>query len=190
MTMNTAVYSDGAAAAVVTRDAPGRRWLTTELVTDGRYADFLRMEAGGSAQPFGAGNDAADLRVRGPGDRLEEFFAGDITRMLEFVALIRERNTAVVESACKRAGLSLGDLTRLIHLHDNVKQFAELAHGLGLSLEQTNVRLAASFGHVGCADQLLSLRSHLDAGDLSSGDIVALTSTGSGMHWACTLLEV
>jgi 3-oxoacyl-[acyl-carrier-protein] synthase-3 len=43
---------------------------------------------------------------------------------------------------------------------------------------------------MGCADQLMSLKWHLEAGELTPGDVVALTSTSSGMHWVCTLLEV
>lgn len=45
-------------------------------------------------------------------------------------------------------------------------------------------------GHFGPADQLLSLERLLTAGELVTGDMVALLSMGSGMHWTCTLLRV
>jgi 3-oxoacyl-[acyl-carrier-protein] synthase-3 len=188
MEVSNSVFSDGAAAAVLRRGHPRCRWLTTQVVTDGRYADFMRMDTGGAAHPFGAGTP--DPRVRGAADRLREFFDGDPRRMFEFVTTTRDRSRAVVERACARAGVAVDALARVVHFHDNQVAIAELAEDLKLPLERTNAALAAAHGHLGCGDQLLDLRHHLTAGELSDGDVVALTSTGSGMHWACTLLHV
>ncbi|MCF0097241.1 3-oxoacyl-ACP synthase III family protein [Micromonospora sp. MH99] len=188
MEVNTSVFSDGAAAAVLVRDHDRCRWLATETITDGRYAGFMRMPVGGAAQPFTP--DGGTPRVGDPADRLNEFFAGDVRRMFRFVATIRERNRQVVETACTRAGVTLADVHRFVHFHDNARQFAELAKDLGVPLERTNVELALAHGHIGCADQLIGLERHLDSGELTDGDVVALTSTGSGMHWVCTLLRV
>ncbi|WP_405431741.1 3-oxoacyl-ACP synthase III family protein [Micromonospora sp. NBC_00617] len=188
MEVNTSVFSDGAAAAVLVRDHDRCRWLATETITDGRYAGFMRMPVGGAAQPFTP--DGGTPRVGDPADRLNEFFAGDVRRMFRFVATIRERNRQVVETACARAGVTLADVHRFVHFHDNARQFAELAKDLGVGLERTNVELALAHGHIGCADQLIGLERHLDSGELTDGDLVALTSTGSGMHWVCTLLRV
>jgi 3-oxoacyl-[acyl-carrier-protein] synthase-3 len=188
MEINTSIFSDGAAAAVVRRDEPSCRWLSTKIISDGTYADFMRMEVGGTSRPFAAGNDA--VPVRSPSDRLDEFFEGDVRRMFEFVASIRARNRQVVEAACDHAGIGLDEIDRVIHFNDNAKQFAELAKDIGIPIERTNVELALEHAHIGCADQLFGLEQHLSAGDVSSGDVVALTSNSSGMHWACTLLEV
>ena len=45
-------------------------------------------------------------------------------------------------------------------------------------------------GHIGCADQLFGLERHLESGELVPGDLVALMSTGSGMHWVCAILRI
>jgi len=189
MEINTSVFSDGAAAAVLRRGHPACRWLTTETISDGTYADFMRMEVGGAARPFSPA-EPGPVRVKSPFDRLEEFFDGDVRRMFAFVATIRDRNRRVVEAACARAGLTVDDLRRVIHFNDNAKQLAELAKDLGIPLDRTNVELARDHGHVGCADQLLCLEKHLASGELTAGDVVALTSNASGMHWICTLLRV
>lgn len=188
MEINTSIFSDGAAAAVVRRDEPSCRWLATEVITDGTYAGFMRMEVGATARPFANGN--GDARVRSPSDRLDEFFAGDIRQMFGFVSTIRRRNREVVDAACARAGVEISDLRRVIHFNDNAKQLTELARDLGIPLDRTNVELAREHAHIGCADQLFNLEQHLAAGDLHRGDLVALTSTASGMHWLCTVLEV
>ncbi|MEV0428680.1 3-oxoacyl-[acyl-carrier-protein] synthase III C-terminal domain-containing protein [Micromonospora sp. NPDC050495] len=188
MEINTSVFSDGAAAAVLVRDHDRCRWLATETISDGRYAGFMRMPVGGAAAPFTP--DAGTPRVGDPAERLNEFFAGDVRRMFRFVAAIRDRNRRVVAAACARAGVTPADIRRFVHFHDNARQFAELAKDLGVELDRTNVDLALDHGHVGCADQLIGLEHHLAHGDLTAGDLVALTSTGSGMHWVCTLLRV
>jgi 3-oxoacyl-[acyl-carrier-protein] synthase III len=188
MEINTSVFSDGAAAAVLTRRADRCRWLATETISDGRYADFMLMESGGAAEPFPG--RPSGTRVKNPAQRLEEFFGGDVLRMFEFVSTIRQRNHEIVRRACARAGVPVTELRRLIHFHDNAAALSELAKDLGLPLEQTNVDYALAHGHVGCADQLLSLENHLATGELVTGDLVALTSTASGMHWVCSLLRI
>jgi 3-oxoacyl-[acyl-carrier-protein] synthase-3 len=79
---------------------------------------------------------------------------------------------------------------RVIHLNDNLSALSDLADELGLPLASTNAELAMEHGHLGCADQLFCLERHLEAGDLAAGDLVALMSTGSGMHWVCVILRV
>lgn len=189
MEVSNCVFSDGAAAAVLRRDHPRCRWLTTEVITDGRYADFMRMDIGGAARPFDTGM-TDPVRVKGAADRLREFFDGDPRRMFEFVTTTRARGREVVERACARAGMAVDALARIVHFHDNQVAIAELAQDLDLPFTRTNAALATAHGHLGCADQLLGLRHHLTEGELSDDDVVALTSTGSGMHWACTLLHV
>ncbi|MEV5716972.1 3-oxoacyl-[acyl-carrier-protein] synthase III C-terminal domain-containing protein [Amycolatopsis mediterranei] len=189
MEVSNCVFSDGAAAAVLRREHPRGRWLTSEIITDGRYADFMRMEIGGAAHPFGAGT-AERVQVKAAADRLREFFEGDPRRMFEFVTVTRDRGREVVERACARAGVAVEALARVVGFHDNQVAIAELAKDLGLPFARTNAALAMAHGHLGCADQLLSLSRHLAEGELVNGDVVALTSTGAGMHWACTLLQI
>ncbi|WP_329793382.1 3-oxoacyl-[acyl-carrier-protein] synthase III C-terminal domain-containing protein [Lentzea sp. DG1S-22] len=187
MEINTSIFSDGAAAAVVKRDHPRNRWLTTEIISDGRYADFMMMDVGAAARPF-AGQQ--DIGVKSPQKRLEEFFAGDIRKMFEFVSTIRTNNHEVVRRACDRVGTTPADLRKLLHLHDSVPAMTLLAKDLDHGPEWTNTEVAQALGHVGCADQLMSLEHYLAAGELTEGDVVALTSTASGMHWLCTLLAI
>lgn len=189
MAMNTSIYSDGAAAAVLRRDHGGYRWLATETISDGTYADFMRMDVGGAAAPFLAG-EPDQPHVRNPQDRLDAFFNGDVRAMYRFVSMIRARSREVVDRACATAGITRQDIRRVIHFNDNGRQLADLAKDLDIALHHTNVEAALDHGHIGCADQLVTLRRLQAAGELNPGDVVALTSTSSGMHWICTLLQV
>ena len=188
MEINTSVFSDGAAAAVLRRDHPRLRWLVTEVATDGRYADFMRMDDGGAARPFGPAT-RGPVAVRSPSARMDEFFGGDLRKMFAFTAAVRAGTRDVVLRALERIGEPPAALSRLIHLHDNRPAFAELAKDLELPVERTNAELGLDHGHLGPADQLFALERHLAAGELAAADLVALTSTASGTHWMCTLLR-
>jgi 3-oxoacyl-[acyl-carrier-protein] synthase III len=189
MHSNTSVSSDGAAAAVAVRGHSGCRWLATEFISDGRYADFFRLESGGALRPFASGHDGP-AQVENPFDRLVDFFGGEIREMLRFVETIGSRHREVLQRACKRAGVSPRCIKRVISLNDNIQALAELAGELEISLDQTNAGLAMDHGHLGCADQMFCLEHYISSGELVRGDIVALISMGSGMHWVCTLLKI
>jgi 3-oxoacyl-[acyl-carrier-protein] synthase-3 len=147
----------------------------------------MRMEVGAGAHPFRDGDQPG---VRNPQDRLDDFFAGDVRRMFGFVSMIRERSREVVDRACASAGVARSELRKVLHFNDNARQLADLAKDLGVPLADTNIETALDHGHVGCADQLLALSRLMAEGELAPGDLVALTSTSSGMHWICTLLRV
>lgn len=184
----TSLSSDGASAAVLRRDHPACRWLGTEVITDGRYANLMRMEAGGAAAPFTAGGDGPVIARLV--DRMESFFAGDARAALALAEQIPARNREVFERACERAAVPPGSVERVLYLHDNLRAFGDLAKALGIPVDRTNAAVAMALGHFGPADQLISLDRLLAAGELVPGDTVALLSTGSGMHWACTLLRI
>ncbi|HEY0449152.1 3-oxoacyl-ACP synthase III family protein [Actinophytocola sp.] len=189
MALNTCVNGDGAAAVVVRRGHPAWQWLVTETVTDGRHADLLRLPAGGAARPFTAGS-AGSMRIGSAYDRLEARYGADVVAMAEFAGMTLRRTRQVLERACERAGVAPGSVARIVHLHDNLPALTDLAGELGVPLSRTNADLAAAHGHLGCADQLLGIDHLIASGELAPGDVVALTSVGSGMHWACTLLQV
>ena len=189
MESNTSVLSDGAAAALVRRGHPRGRWLATEVITDGRYANFFRMDTGGTVHPFGdPGLDG--LRVRNPLDRLAELLDNDARRMLEFAQKFAGNMRAVLDRVCARTGTDIAEIKRFIHLNDNRQSMTDIARALDIPLDRLNGNLALDHGHFGSADQLLGLRQLMSAGALSDGDLVALTTLGGGMHWAATLLRM
>jgi 3-oxoacyl-[acyl-carrier-protein] synthase-3 len=186
MDTNTLVFSDGAAAAVVERGHPALRWRASEIITDGRYADFYRLEQGGAAQPFRCG-DKPD-RVRNAWE-IMDFFGLDPDRFEAFVNLTNDRIYEVVSRTCQRIGRSVSDLARVILLNDNVQTLTTQASLLGIPLEKTNIGISQEFGHFGAADYLFNLQHHRDAGELGNGDLIALAGMGRGFHWGCAVIE-
>jgi 3-oxoacyl-[acyl-carrier-protein] synthase III len=190
MESNTSVLSDGAAAALVRRGHQRGKWLATEVITDGRYANFFRMDTGGTARPFGEPGAPGwgGLQMRNPIDRLAELLDNDARRMLEFAQKFAGNLRAVLDRVCARTGTDLAEIKRLIHLNDNRQAMTDISRALGISLDRLNGNLALDHGHFGSADQLLGLQQLISAGEIGDGDLVALTTLGGGMHWAATLL--
>lgn len=183
------VFSDGAAAVVARRGYAAVRWRASHAFTDGRFADFNRMDVGGAAHPFPADGTAEHPQARDVWD-IMEFFDYDDEQFDGFTRLIVDRVREVVDGACRRAGLKRDALARVIYLHDNLRAATSMAAALEVPLERTNVEVGLEVGHLGAADQFYSLHRLLADGCLVPGDVVALVGMGRGMHWACTLVEV
>ncbi|MFF8919548.1 3-oxoacyl-ACP synthase III family protein [Streptomyces sp. NPDC015032] len=187
METHSLLFSDGAAAAVATRDHPRLRWRTSEVITDGRYADFFVLEDGGAAYPFRGGDKP--VTVRDAWDMME-FFDYDPERFEGFIDLMNERVRQVVAQACRRIGAETSDLARVVLLNDNTRTLTAVAGKLGVPMERTNFQLSMEHGHFGAADHLLNLQHHLASGDFAEGELIALAGMGRGMHWGCTIVEV
>jgi 3-oxoacyl-[acyl-carrier-protein] synthase-3 len=189
MDSSTAITSDGAAAAVLVRGHGSGRWLATEVVSDGRYVDSAYLAVGGAARPF-TPDGPAPGRMGHPVELMQQFLGNDLRAMIRFVRHNRDRNREVLDRACKRAGVRLDELDHILHMNAGTKAMADYAAQCGIPVERTNAAIALEHGHFGSADQLLSFaKLHAD-GRFRTGDLVALTSTGNGMHWACTLIRV
>lgn len=188
-TYNASFRSDGAVAAVVKRDHPHSKWLSTKILTDGTYAELFRLDLGGAAEPFSKEN-IDKLSAHSTLTQLRSFFALDPLGLMNFVELVHKRNREVTEQACKNAGITLADLRIVIYLHDNQDSMKGLAQHFEIPVEKTNAFLSTQYGHMGVADQLFDFNTYLQTGELKEGDYVALVGFGSGMHWIATIIQV
>lgn len=188
MTVNNAVHSDGAVAAVLRRGYPRLRWLSTEQFTDPELCDWFRTDYGGSAAPIPPPGWSSRTAPAGH-VRVQEHFAKDPVRLREFGVQLNSRVLDVIDGACKRAGLDRSDVRHVIYINDP-DGIAEVVEPLGLPPERTNAAIAVRHGHMGAADQLTALGEHLSRGEIAEGDVVALTGISIGMRWYCTLVRV
>jgi 3-oxoacyl-[acyl-carrier-protein] synthase-3 len=189
MDVQPMIFSDGAAATVARRGHTALRWRSTEVRTDGRYAEFFRLDVGGAAAPIGTAAAAGGPpKVRDAWD-IMEFFEYDAERFEEYARQLDLQMHDVVELACARAGLKLADVGWLAMLGDNAAAMTGFAALVGTPAERTNLELVLDHGHFGAADQLFCLAEWSAGGRLQPGETIALTSRGRGLHWACTLLE-
>lgn len=188
MTVNSSVHSDGAVAALLRRGHERNRWLATDQLTDPEYCDFFRGDYGAAVQPVPPADWNSRTAIAGV-QRVQEHFQRDPRRLKEFVALLNNRVVEVIDRACKRAGVRTEDLARFVYINDSPDSVDDIGKLLGLPIERTNAELAAEHGHMGAADQLVSLSQHLERGELKPGDLVALSGISLGMRWYCSLIE-
>ncbi|RSS80760.1 3-oxoacyl-[acyl-carrier-protein] synthase III C-terminal domain-containing protein [Streptomyces sp. WAC06614] len=188
MNVINTVLSDAAVAVVLRRDHDGTRWLASEQFTDPEYSDLLRLDFGGAVQPLPPiGWTAAE--APSAYDQVREQFAGDPAKLRKFIGERYTRLVEVVEAAAARAGVDRRDIDHVIYLNDVPASVAAVAGPLGVPVERTNADIALDHGHMGGADQLISLGLQIERGELAPGDLVALCGISTG-RWAATLIRV
>lgn len=189
MNVNNAVHSDGAVAAVLRRGHDQLRWLSTEQFTHPELCDFFRTDFGGAVAPVPPA-DWSTANAPSGLERVLAHFQKDPKQLREFQGQLSGRVTEVIERACERAGVKSGDLAHIIYINDSADTIEEVAAPFGISVQHTNAEISAEHGHMGAADQLISLGQHLDRGELKPGDLVALSGISIGMRWYCTLIQI
>ncbi|MEY9211735.1 3-oxoacyl-ACP synthase III family protein [Thermobifida halotolerans] len=189
MNVFNSVLSDGAAAAVIRRGHPANRWLASESFTVPRYNDLISLEFGGAVRPLPP--DGWSSRTAPSGyDKINEHFDNDSARLRRFLGERVDHIREVIDAACARAGITRGDVDHVIYTNDSPASITAIAKALDHPPHRTNAELSPEHGHMGAADQLVSLGVHLERGDLRPGDVVALCGISTGMQWCCTLLRI
>ena len=188
MNVNSSVHSDGAVAVVLRRGHTHNQWLATEQFTDSDLCDWFRTDYGGSVAPVPPPGWSSATAPSGT-QRVQEHFQRDPRQLEAFRDQLNARVLDVIDRACRRAGVHRADLARFIYINDpdGITDIAEVA---GIPLARTNYDLSVAHGHMGAADQLAALGMYLERGELTPGDLVALTGISIGMRWYCTLVRV
>jgi 3-oxoacyl-[acyl-carrier-protein] synthase-3 len=189
MNVNNAVHSDGAVAAILRRDHPHNRWLATDQFTDPDLCDWFRSDYGGSAAPVPPPGWSSRTAPAGH-ERVQAHFQKDPQRLATFVDLLNARVVGVIERACRRAGVSRSDIADVIYINDSPDAIDDIARPFGVPLERTNAAVSVRHGHMGAADQLVSLGQRLERGEFDPGDVVALAGISIGMRWYCSLVQI
>jgi len=171
-------FADGAAAALLRRGSEGHRILASAIVTDGSFADDVRVPAGGSVYPT-----SPETLQRG----MHALDVVDPERMkarLDPISL--DRFVAVVRRAVERSGYVLDDLDFLAPVHTKRSLFEGLLRALGLEEHQSFY--LEEYGHMSAIDPFVVLAEAERRGRLAPGDLVVTLSGGTGYSWAATAL--
>ena len=176
---DTAVlFGDGAGVAILgpTDDAE-RGVRSTHLFADGRHAEKLWVDGPGLAHdPF----VSAEMLERGahrPHMEGREVFKFACTLMPQ-----------AVETALRANGLSIGDITLLVPHQANLRIIEMVAKAIGLREDQVFVNIQR-YGNTTAASIPIALDEALTAGRLAPGDLLLLTSFGSGFTWGSAAIR-
>jgi 3-oxoacyl-[acyl-carrier-protein] synthase-3 len=171
-------FGDGAAAALLKRDADKNIILETKMITDGRFAADVAVYGVGSKNWDGLETLDRPLRsldVADPASMKEKL---DPISLGNFVS--------VVEDAAARSGAA-GKIDFLAPIFMKSSILKNILDRLGLREDQTYI--LEDFGHCQSADAYVALIEGEKAGRLKPGDLAVMFGAGTGYTWAATAVR-
>lgn len=172
------MYSLAAAGgALLLRRNHGKNTLeATSLISDGDFADDVRVEAGGTVspvQPEHLGTGAMML---------------DVTDVDAMKGRLAERSHAnfmhVIRDAAERSRFDGIDYLGLLHM----KRSAHRAVLGELGLDETAAVYLEDYGHMGQLDPIFCMELGMEQGKLTPGQRVVLASAGVSYAWGAAAL--
>jgi len=169
-------FGDGAAAGLLTRDAP-HALLGAYAVTDGSFALQVKVPAGGSVEPASVASVAARRHFLDVADPAQMKGGLDEVSLSNFVAAAR--------GALERSQARLEDVSYLCGIHMKRSMHDAILGALGIE----RAAYLDDTGHMSGVDPLLALDRAARAGELAAGDLVLLLAAGTGYTWAAAVIR-
>ncbi len=171
-------FGDGAAAALLERSDGRARVLASAFYTDGRFAEFVRIPAGGALLPASHATVVNGLHFIDVCDPPKMKSLLDPITLPNFVRVGKE--------ALARSGADRPDW--LLPLHTKRSLFEALCEAFDLPAER-GVYLEDT-GHMSAVDPLLALARLADRADGPvKGERILILTAGTGYNWAATVLR-
>ncbi|MGW6568819.1 3-oxoacyl-[acyl-carrier-protein] synthase III C-terminal domain-containing protein [Streptomyces sp. NPDC054975] len=169
------VLGDGATGLVVTTRTGVARLLSTAVLGDAPEGALVRADLS-----WRVPEAAAPRRERAEGRAPEDM-----------APVLAEREREVLELALAEAGASVADVVRFVfpNLGRRLQGWSRRA-ALGIHEDRTTWDWGTGVGHLRAGDQAAGLAHLLEAGELSSGDLVVLVGGGCGRSFGCAVLEM
>ena len=168
------LFGDGAGAVVLQPVEEGRGILASKMYSDGTKAELLDIPAGGSkrpATPKTLKERAHYIKMNGP-------------EIFKFAVKIMVESTVNVLDMC---GKKPADLNYLAPHQANVRIINSACKRLGLSEEQVLINIQR-YGNMSSASIPVVLDEALEEGKIKQGDLLALVSFGAGLTWGAAAL--
>ena len=169
------VFADGAGAVVLkASEEPGI--LSSKMIADGQYHDYMGIYAGGTFRPI----TPELMEKKEHCLRIQKRFPPDVNST-NWPKLVR--------FAVERAGYRVQDIDRVYFTQINVNTIKEVMGELGLSLEKTHW-VMHKWGYTGSACIPMALDDHIEQGEgPRPGDLVVLCASGGGYAMAACALR-
>ncbi len=171
-------FGDGAAAALLRRDAERNVILETSMITDGRFAADVAVYGVGSKNWDGLETLDRPLRSLDVADPAAMKERLDPISMGNFVS--------VIERAAEKSGYA-GKIDFVAPIFMKSSILEGILGRLGLGLDDTYV--LEDFGHCQSADAYIAMIEGAKAGRLVDGDLAVMFGAGTGYTWAATAVK-
>ncbi len=168
------LFGDGAGAAVVSPVEKGGI-IASVLGSDGRYAELLKIDSGGSKRPASA--DTVKAR-----EHYLKMNGSDV-----FKLAVRGMSDAMLE-VLKISGIKLDEIACLIPHQANQRIIDAVAHRLEFPKEKIYINLQ-KYGNTSSASCPIALYEAVQEGKVKRGDKIMLATFGSGLVWGASIIE-
>ncbi|MBV9271053.1 MAG: ketoacyl-ACP synthase III [Candidatus Eremiobacteraeota bacterium] len=166
---STAVlFGDGAGAVILEASAEDS-FLSSELGSDGRNPELLRVRAGGSRR----GIDHAAI------DNGETFLTMDGREVFKFAVT---KMIDATEVALRKARLTHDDLNWLIPHQANKRIIDAAAKYLDMPPEKVVINIQ-EYGNTSAASIPMALCEAVEEGKIKPGDVIVFVGFGGGLSW-------
>jgi 3-oxoacyl-[acyl-carrier-protein] synthase-3 len=171
------LFGDGAAAAIVTGEAPGFRIDAISLGSDGSQADLVIIPAGGSRHP---------ASIETVNERMHYF---KMSGKEVFKHAVRQMTNASKE-CLQKAGLTEDQVNWLVPHQANKRIIDAIAKNFNFSEEKV-YKTVHKYGNTSASSIAIALVDLSQEHTFKNGERLLLTAFGGGLTWgACVLTKV
>ncbi len=173
---NSAIYfGDGAGAAVLGRVQSGHGFLSTDIFTNGKVFDAVRMRGGGSSYP---------LRAKNINDGLQYYELNG----LEVWKQVVQYQPLVIERSLEKIGKKVQDVDFFIFHQANLRLIEYLMAKMKQPMSKTYTNVAA-IGNTADASIAIALCDAVRGGLIKRDDLVVLSGVGAGFTFGSTVMR-
>ncbi len=170
------LFGDGAGAAVVVRGAGENcGMLKIRLFSDGKFADLVKVPAGGSRLPTSSETVSRNLH----------------TLQLRGKAIFRlavKRLSLAIREVCEEENIAIDEISQFIFHQANARLLNQLAVRLDIRKERL-FSIIGKYGNTSSASLPTALDCANRQGRLKSGDLILLGTFGGGLTWGTALIR-
>jgi 3-oxoacyl-[acyl-carrier-protein] synthase-3 len=169
------LFADGAGAVILQSTTEDRGWLASQLHTEGQYADWMGIYAGGTKTS------------------VNKTTIANHDHQLKFVKKFpKEINpitwTKMVTETVNRSGYKVSDIDMIFLTQININGIRETLDNLGLSIEKTHT-VMDRYGYTGSACIPMALAEADALGKIKPGDLVVFMGSGGGLAFATAVFK-
>ncbi len=168
------LFADGAGAAILeATEEPGVGWLSGELHTEGQYADWMGIYAGGTSTPI-------TEEVVKNGDHLLKFVKRFPTEINPVTW------TRMITNSLARIGKTPDDVSQFFFTQININGIRATMDNLGQPMEKAHT-IMDRYGYTGSACIPMALAEADEQGKMKPGDLIVFMGSGGGLAFACSV---
>jgi 3-oxoacyl-[acyl-carrier-protein] synthase-3 len=169
------LFGDGVAAGIIGPVEPPSGLLATEMHTDGHFAEYLYIPAGGTAKPASCETvKAREHYIKMKGNEL-------------FKVAVRSLDD-VCRHVLEKAGIAVGQLDLFVPHQANQRITDAVRERLGICPEKVFSNISR-IGNTSSASIPLCLDECARSGRIKRGDLILMAAFGAGVTWGAALMR-